>query len=66
MTFITAQRSCILKWNREELLFLIQAEYEKDQNLLEATKEVESGADSVFYYGSGREEYRLCNTSEWG
>ena len=27
---------------------LIQAEYEKDQNLLEATKEVESGADSDF------------------
>ena len=27
---------------------MIQAEYEKDQNLLEATKEVESGADSDF------------------
>ena len=32
----------------EQRRFLIQAEYEKDQNLLEATKEVESGADSDF------------------
>ena len=33
---------------QRRVAFLIQAEYEKDQNLLEATKEVESGADSDF------------------
>ena len=33
---------------QRRVAFLIQAEYEKDQNLLEATKEVESRADSDF------------------
>ena len=33
---------------QRRVAFLIQAEYEKDQNLFEATKEVESGADSDF------------------
>ena len=32
---------------QRRVAFLIQAEYEKDQNLLEATKEVESGADFI-------------------
>ena len=33
---------------QRRVAFLIQADYEKEQNLLEATKEVESGADSDF------------------
>lgn len=50
---------------RRVAFILIQAEYEKDQNLLEATKRLSQRSRFRFYYSSGREEYRLCNTSEW-
>ena len=49
---------------QRRVAFLIQAEYEKDQNLLEATKRLKAEQIQI-YYGSGREEYCLCNTSEW-
>ena len=46
---------------QRRVAFLIQAEYEKDQNLLEATKEVESGADSDFITAVDEKSI----TSEW-